>query len=64
MSFTKKHLLLVCVAVVAFGLSSCRELEQNRPLTEQKGIYEGPADTKLTQETVRDLRSRNAYQSF
>lgn len=64
MLFTQKKILLICVACILLGLSSCREVEQNRPITEKKGLYEGPADTALDQETLRKLRNRGAAQKF
>lgn len=59
-----RTLILIAVISCGFGLSACRDDEQGRPLTKQKGIYEGPADEKLDPERLEDLRSRAAGQKF
>jgi hypothetical protein len=42
----------------------CREEEQNRPLTYDKGSYQGQPDQTLTDEQVETLRQRSAGQKF
>lgn len=39
-------------------LSGCREEEQNRPLSHQKGVYQGKPDTSLSDNAVETLRQR------
>ena len=45
-------------------VSGCREAEQDRPLSYNKGVYGGPADESLDDETRRQLRERAKYQNF
>jgi len=45
-------------------MSGCRDDEQGRPMVKQKGVYEGPADEKLDEGRLSDLRSRAAGQQF
>jgi hypothetical protein len=52
---------IVGIALVA---QSCREDEQSRPLTYDKGNYHGTADEALTDEQVGTLRQRSARQKF
>jgi hypothetical protein len=54
-------LVLAGIALVAQG---CREEEQNRPLTYDKGSYQGQPDQALTDEQVEALRQRSAGQKF
>jgi hypothetical protein len=49
---------------VAAGLSACRESEVGRPLTYEKGTYQGQPDTPLDEETRRALDARMAGQRF
>ena len=59
-----RALLLVIMVGFATGLSACREDEQGRPMTKQKGVYEGQADEKLAEDRLLDLRSRASGQKF
>ena len=52
---------IVGIALVA---QSCREDEQSRPLTYDKGTYQGQHDEALTDEQVDTLRQRSARQKF
>ncbi len=64
MFFKNKRMILI-TAVCGFAvLSSCRESEQDRPLVKEKGVYEGPADAKLSDATLHKLRHRSARQGF
>ena len=56
--------VLIFLIIIIFGVTSCREVEQNRPISKKIGVYEGPADTQLSSEIQKDLRQRGAYQSF
>lgn len=55
--------VLLAVAL-AGGLSSCREDEQGRPLTYEKGVYGGAEDQPLPPGTDQALQQRARYQSF
>jgi hypothetical protein len=52
---------IVGIALVAQG---CREDEQDRPLTYDKGTYQGQQDQALTDEQVDTLGQRSARQKF
>ncbi len=46
--------------LLAIGLQACREDEQNRPLSFDKGTYIGAPDTALSPEEVDALVQRTA----
>ncbi|MEQ9330787.1 hypothetical protein [Thalassobaculum sp.] len=50
------------VALVA--LAGCREDEQDRPLSYDKGVYQGKADDALPEGTSDVLRQRAQHQSY
>jgi hypothetical protein len=56
----------IWLAIAGFVLMAqgCREDEQNRPLTYEKGAYQGPPDQTLSAEQVEALRQRSAGQKF
>lgn len=51
-------LLLGCLFVVGVAASGCRKDEQNRPLTFEKGAYQGKADQNLTKDQLSELQQR------
>ena len=55
-------LLLWPVIALPLVLAGCDEAEQGRILHYEKGVYLGPADTKLDQETIDELRQRARLQ--
>lgn len=50
------------LAMLALTIQACREDEQNRPLTYDKGTYQGPAHEPLSQNQLDALRQRTAGQ--
>ncbi|MCB1478392.1 MAG: hypothetical protein KDJ62_05885 [Rhodobiaceae bacterium] len=56
----------VCLvaAGLALTLSACRENEQDRPLTFDKGTYGGAPDQALSEQDRDDLRARTHIQQF
>jgi hypothetical protein len=54
----KLPLLLGGLLLAGLAISGCRSEEQNRPLTFEKGTYEGQQDQKLTDEQLSELRQR------
>jgi hypothetical protein len=60
---TWKTVLTICaVAGAAVVFSACDSGEQGRPLNYDKGVYKGKQHTPLSEETLRALRARVAYQ--
>ena len=53
-----KSALVLAIAAVALGTSACREEEQGRLLSYEKGIYLGKSSEQL-----RELASRSRLQS-
>ena len=60
----RRSLTIVGAAIVVLGLGACREGEQNRPLAYEKGVYQGSADTALSEDQVRELRYRGNQQKY
>ena len=58
------RLVLAIGLVTTLTVGACREEEQDRILFQQKGVYQGQADTPLTAEQVRELRFRASQQNF
>ena len=54
--------LLLSAMVV--GVSACREAEQDRVLYHEKGVYPGPPQAQISEETLADLRIRAAQQKY
>lgn len=56
----------ICLAAagLALALSACRENEQDRPLTFEKGVYGGKPDQALSEEKRDELRGRTHIQQF
>ncbi len=58
------RLVLAIGLIAALSVGACREEEQDRILIQQKGVYQGQADTPLTEEQLRELRFRANQQNF
>ncbi len=56
--------VLSLTVTAAVALSACRETETGRPISLQKGTYQGKADTPLSPETLKVLRQRTAGQGL
>ena len=52
------------IAGIALVTQGCREDEQNRPLTYDKGVYQGQSDQGLDEQQVEALRQRSTGQEF
>jgi len=50
--------------VALAALAECRDDEQDRPLTYEKGTYHGKPDAALPSETLDALRQRALNQSY
>ncbi len=55
--------MLACLVAVGASLGACREDEQGRVLLFKKGVYLGKADTPITEEARRNIRTRTLRQS-
>lgn len=51
------------LAVTMVALAGCEEDEQGRVLHQEKGVYQGEADTGLDDETRSELRERARRQA-
>jgi len=58
----RRAALVACIAIAATALGGCREEEQGRVLSFQKGSYLGEPDQNLSAEQVEALRQRAAQQ--
>jgi len=54
---------LACLVAVGALLGACREDEQGRKLLFKPGVYLGKADTPITEEARRAIRSRMSRQA-
>lgn len=63
-SGAKRALLVTAMIGLTMAATGCREEEQGRPMVEQKGVYEGPADEPIGEKRVQELKSRAAGQQF
>ncbi|MFN0262990.1 hypothetical protein ACKTEK_03835 [Tepidamorphus sp. 3E244] len=54
----RKAGLALVAASLALTLQACRENEQERPLSFEKGVYSGEPDQKLSAEQTDELRRR------
>jgi hypothetical protein len=54
----------LAIAGIVLVAQGCREEERNRPLTYDKGTYQGQPDPALSGEQVEMLRQRAAGQKF
>lgn len=61
---TKQACIGVWLAILGVGMLQGCEQEQSRPLSYQKGTYQGQADAPLAPEQVEALRQRAAAQKF
>ncbi|MEQ8818461.1 MAG: hypothetical protein RLO51_10570 [Thalassobaculum sp.] len=59
-----RRLAAVAGLVALVALAGCREDEQDRPLSYDKGVYQGKADDALPEGTSDVLRQRAQHQSY
>ena len=64
MNLFSKFFVLFFILITAFNLSACKKEEQGRPLNYNKGVYQGNADSSLTDGTVYQLRKRVSGQAW
>ena len=65
MNRSLKGLYVLSLALTAaLALSGCREAEMGRPISLEKGTYQGKPDQPLDAATVKALRQRTAGQGL
>ena len=64
MNLFSKFFVIIFILITAFNLSACKKEEQGRPLNYNKGVYQGNADSSLTDGTVYQLRKRVSGQAW
>ena len=64
MNLFSKFLVIFFILITSFNLSACKKEEQGRPLNYNKGVYQGNADSSLTDGTVYQLRKRVSGQAW
>ena len=58
------RLVLALGLMLSLAVGACREEEQDRILIQEKGVYQGQADSPLSEEQLRELRFRASQQNF
>ena len=56
--------LSLALALAATALIACREEEQGRPLSFEKGVYQGPKGQQVSNATVQEMQGRAKKQQF
>ena len=64
MNLFSKFFVIFIILITSFNLSACKKEEQGRPLNYNKGVYQGNADSSLTDGTVYQLRKRVSGQAW
>ncbi len=63
MAISRTVTMMGLAAAVALTLGACREEEQGRRVMFEPGVYKGKADSPISAETKRSLRTRVQYQN-
>jgi hypothetical protein len=63
MTLFRTATVMALAAALVLTLGACREEEQNRRLTYEPGVYKGKADTPISAEAKRSLRTRVLHQN-
>lgn len=56
--------LSLALALAATALIACREEEQGRPLSFDKGVYQGQKGQQVSAATVQQMQNRAKMQQF
>ena len=64
MKTISKNLFYSCMVLFSFTLYGCKQEEQGRPLSYNKGVYEGIPDSSLDENSVIILKQRTSGQSW
>ena len=64
MKTISKNLFYSCMVLFSFTLYGCKKEEQGRPLSYNKGVYEGAPDSTLDENSVFIFKQRTSGQSW
>jgi hypothetical protein len=56
--------LVALLSLSALALVGCDDLDETAGVGAQKGVYGGPVDTPLSEETRKALSKRSAHQNY
>ena len=57
-------LIVLLILFLSLSLQACKKEEQGRPLSYNKGVYQGNADNALSSSEVYQLKKRVSGQSW
>jgi uncharacterized lipoprotein YehR (DUF1307 family) len=64
MKIISKNFTLYIILIVSFLFTSCKKEEQGRPLSYNKGVYQGNVDNSLNGIEIYQLKKRVSGQSW
>ena len=64
MKTESKKLIVLQILFLSLSFQACKKEEQGRPLSYNKGVYEGNADSNLSGSEVYNLKKRVSGQSW
>ena len=64
MKTASKKLIVLLILFLSLSLQACKKEEQGRPLSYNKGVYQGNADNALSGSEVYQLKKRVSGQSW
>ena len=64
MKIISKYFIISIVLLASFTLNACKKEEQGRPLSYNKGVYQGNPDNALNDNEVYQLKKRVSGQSW
>ena len=64
MKTDSKKLIVLLIFFLSLSLQACKKEEQGRPLSYNKGVYQGNADNSLSGSEVYQLKKRVSGQSW
>ena len=64
MKIDSKKFIVLLILFLSLSLQACKKEEQGRPLSYNKGVYQGNADNSLSGSEVYQLKKRVSGQSW
>jgi uncharacterized lipoprotein YehR (DUF1307 family) len=64
MKTDSKKFIVLLILFLSLSLQACKKEEQGRPLSYNKGVYQGNADNSLSVSEVYQLKKRVSGQSW